>query len=321
MPLTLIEFLISGSQYRQGNNKKEENPTLQPVITDFHYDITDLEINQLLLKLEDTYCNETKKWLIITQVLKGLDKFQIWNDWSSMSERYNKESDLKIWNSMNNPIYDINYITYELKTKPINKYKPYTHLTTDVSLQPRERGCSSDNRLNKRTMNEPYIDLTLDEFMRQNTIVMKSTTGTGKTTTTAKNVYEYLQSNKKRVLSIISKKSLCDQHISSFKKAGVHLNSYLEKDKHLQHDNIVVCINSIMILSKMPDIEFSKYIVFIDEISSFLNNVTHNETLRGKLKVCYQVLMRIIKNCHKLIVSDAKITDNIFYLEYILFRK
>ena len=302
IPHNLIEFLLIGYEPKKQNIEKLNRVGINLNQHHFKYDITDNEINQLLLKLDDTYCNETKKWLIITQVLKGLDKFQIWNDWSSMSELYNKESNLKIWNSINNPIYDINYITYKLGKKPINKYKPYTHLTTVVS----------DDRLNKRTMNGPYIDLTLAEFMRYNTIVMKSTTGTGKTTTTAKNVYEYLQSNNKRVLSIISKKSLCDQHISSFKKAGVHLNSYLDKDKHLQHDNIVVCINSIMILSKMPDIEFSKYIVYIDEISSFLSDVTHNETLRGKLKVCYQVLMRIIKNCHKLIVSDAKITDNTF---------
>ena len=290
MPSSLIEFLISGSE------KKEHSSVSK---TDFKYDITDQEINQLLMKLDDAYCNEKKKWLIITQILKGLNKFQIWEDWSSMSKNYNQEQNLLIWNSLNNPIFDINYITNKLKMKPINRYKSYNMLTS--------------NNLNTRIMNEPYIDLTLDEFIHYNTIVMKSTTGTGKTTTTAKGVNEYLQTNRKtKVLSIISKKSLCDQHISSFKKAGVHLTSYLDKDKQLQHNNIVVCINSIMILSKMPDIEFSKYIVYIDEISSFLNDVTHNETLRGKLKICYQVLMRIIKNCHKLIVSDAKITDNVF---------
>ena len=31
------------------------------------------------------------------------------------------------------------------------------------------------------------------------------------------------------------------------------------------------------------------YIVYIDEIASFLNDITHNETLRGKLKLCYQI--------------------------------
>ena len=69
-----------------------------------------------------------------------------------------------------------------------------------------------------------------------------------------------------------------------------------------------------MIFKDLQDQEFfvTIYIVYIDEISSFLSDVTHNETFGGKWKVCYQILMKIIINYHKLILSDAKITDNAF---------
>ena len=113
-------------------------------------------------------------------------------------------------------------------------------------------------------------------------------------------------------MSIVSKISLSKQHIKSFSDVDIHLTSYQQNDINVAHDNIVCCINSIMIFDKMPAKEFSNYIVYIDEISSFLKDITHNETLRGKLKKCYQILMKIIQNCHKLILSDAKITDKVF---------
>jgi hypothetical protein len=318
MPRSLIEFLLFDNKEgpRRSSLVETTSPRKNflhkiPYIVDpknYVYDhIEDHTIIKLLKLLEEkfkcVYCNETRKWLIITHILKSLDKYQLWDDWSTMSEKYDAENNKKIWNSIT-PIYDINYLTFKLNFKPINRYKRYDHLTSinDVS------------NIERRTINEEKIKLELNDLKMHDTIVMKSTTGTGKTTTTSKIIYDYNETNieKKKVLSIISKKSLCDQHINSFRKAGINLTSYLEKDKKLKDDNIVVCINSILILSHIPNVEFSNYIVYIDEIASFLKDITHNDTLRGKLKLCYQILMRIIKNCCKLIVSDAKITDNVF---------
>jgi hypothetical protein len=57
---------------------------------------------------------------------------------------------------------------------------------------------------------------------------------------------------------------------------------------------------------------FKNKILFLDEINSFIESLTHNETLDKNIKIIYQILTRIIKNCHKLIVSDASISDNVF---------
>jgi len=57
---------------------------------------------------------------------------------------------------------------------------------------------------------------------------------------------------------------------------------------------------------------FKNYIVYIDEITSFLNSLTNNDTLNSTLKGVYVVLMKIINNAHKVIVSDATINDNTF---------
>ena len=73
------------------------------------------------------------------------------------------------------------------------------------------------------------------------------------------------------------------------------------------------CINSLCKLIDLTDEEMSNYIVFIDEVSSFLE-LTHNDTLDNVLKHVYRTLIRFIKNAKKVIVSDALITDAVFEL-------
>ena len=58
----------------------------------------------------------------------------------------------------------------------------------------------------------------------------------------------------------------------------------------------------------MNDIE--KYVVYIDEVSSFLE-FTHNDTLDNKIQTIYTSLIDIVKYAKKVIVSDALITDNV----------
>jgi hypothetical protein len=67
-------------------------------------------------------------------------------------------------------------------------------------------------------------------------------------------------------------------------------------------------------LEELPKEAISKYIIYIDEVASFLEAITHNETLDGKLKGIYIVLMRLIKYAAKVIVSDALINDGVLEL-------
>jgi len=53
----------------------------------------------------------------------------------------------------------------------------------------------------------------------------------------------------------------------------------------------------------------------MDEINSFIASLcSDNSTLSNVLKPVYILLMRIIKNCYKLIVTDATISQNVFNL-------
>ena len=51
----------------------------------------------------------------------------------------------------------------------------------------------------------------------------------------------------------------------------------------------------------------------MDEVNSFLELV-NNSTLDGKLKLVYSRVVRLIRNAHKVIVSDAVIANNVLQL-------
>jgi len=167
-------------------------------------------------------------------------------------------------------------------------------------------------------MNNNYIyddkytgqQLTQEIFNKYKTIIIKSTTGTGKTSNTAR----FCKSSKKNILSIITRISLVNQHIDSFKNEGIELYDYRNKNDNVYDKDLVICINSLMMLGNLSVPEMNNYIIYIDEVSSFLESLTHNSNLNKNLKLINNILMKLIKNCHKIIVSDALISDNVFEL-------
>ena len=52
-------------------------------------------------------------------------------------------------------------------------------------------------------------------------------------------------------------------------------------------------------------------IIYIDEFECFSNNLTHNKNLDNNIRLINNLLMKLIKNCHKLIISDALINNGV----------
>ena len=51
---------------------------------------TDDEILEMLEQLDESYLNDYDRWSIITNMLKSMDKKEIWDKWSKGSDKYNK---------------------------------------------------------------------------------------------------------------------------------------------------------------------------------------------------------------------------------------
>ena len=109
-----------------------------------------------------------------------------------------------------------------------------------------------------------------------------------------------------KLLSLTNKRNLSDQHIDDY--PGLH--DYRTLSGYPQ-GSLTCCLNSIAKLAPLSDDALRGYIVYIDEIDSFLK-YTHNDLLKHKMRDVDTHLYRIIKLAHKVVVTDAVIRDNVF---------
>ena len=188
-------------------------------------------------------------------------------------------------------------------------FKEYTPITVEMNIKQVQMS-------NKFVYDEDYKgqQLTPEIFDENSTIIIKSTTGTGKTTAIA----DLCKDTDKKIISIIPRISLANQHKDTFKKKNILLMSYLndnvEKELNVFNDNIVICINSLLKLQYLPLDKIKNSIIYIDEVASFIESLTDNETLNRNLKKIHTLLMKLIKNAYKVVVSDAIINDGVFEL-------
>lgn len=151
---------------------------------------------------------------------------------------------------------------------------------------------------------------TYDMYKNNDIIVLQSCCGTGKTYSVSK----YIADSNDKVISIINRKSLLVAQIKEFNDKGVELNNYENKDTYDLNENGIICINSIMKYARQSDEHFKNFVIYIDEINSFLETITHSHILTKDIKLVYETLTRILKNCKKIIMSDHQITDAVFHL-------
>ena len=280
-------------------------------------EVSDEQIGIMLNKLDSDYSDNYKEWTIITNILKGLDKFDLWNNFSKQSTRYNYNKNVKIWKSMKKIVFDIGYLMAITKSKIINKILISSDQVIDTFKDLPENTIQPN-----RIMTHPYLtnnnDSNLDIFKLSDlqdfdTIIIQSCTGTGKTTATAKHFKAFNENRYVdiKILSIIDRITLANQHVKSFNDYNIKIDNY--ENTKFDNQNYVVCINSLMKIRLTSD-DLKNYIVYIDEINSFIKHLTHNETLDRNLKDIFTNLIFIIKHAYKVVVSDAVISDNVFDL-------
>jgi excinuclease UvrABC helicase subunit UvrB len=206
-------------------------------------------------------------------------------------------------------------------------YKPITqNIIPDVpeDFQPDTKNIKDEYRKNKIIKRElpelqhkadvvgdcNYLSdiFTYEMYQNNDVIVLSSCCGTGKTYSVAK----YIAQSNDKAISIINRKSLLTAQIKEFNDKGLQLNNYEDKETYDLNENGIICINSIMKYSRQSDEQFKDFVVYIDEVNSFLETLTHSHILTKDIKTVYETLIRIIKNCKKLIVSDHTITDAAF---------
>ena len=270
------------------------------------YNITKHELKQLIYKLPDKYwSNDNYGFLKFTSFCKYFDIQDIWNEINKTKSNYDYDNNInKYWNTCKYSEYIIDdilslgtvkkdkkdKIIYETD-KYINYYKYKPVLKNKIK---------PDITINKKKLGYGFIQRNIN-------YVIKSDTGTGKTTSFKHYVYDY----DLKFISIVSRVSLAKEQHQTFNEHG--LNCKLYNTKHIKlndGDNIVITIDSIQ---KLYKIDFSKYIIFLDEYNSLLKYLITNNNQKSLINknrtTIYLLFRKIINECKQVICTDADIND------------
>ena len=299
------DIIISLLSY---NSPKLQKPTKTDKINKISkYDLTDNEILELLNLLPAKYRDSFNEWETITFICNKYDKKEVWETWSKQSTHYNKVNNNKIWATMkqnaNDYINSFHYLYFLVK-----------HYNPNINLKPLEKvfyeyePLTQDNINNAIKINERFLSVDLLNNNKNADIVIKSGTGTAKTTILKK----YIKQNEYKLLSIVHLKSLATEHQNIFNKEGIKLLHYKDiKNKSTEeietlYNGLVIVINSI---GKIKHLNFSKHIVYMDEVQALINVLNSSTTIKQRRKI-YFYLIKILKECSQIIATDGNIENN-----------
>ena len=122
--------------------------------------------------------------------------------------------------------------------------------------------------------------------------MIKSATGTGKTTCTADLIERIRKYGDYKVLSIVSRVSLASQHKKNFESLGMVSYQDIEQHEYDDCQNLVIQLDSIIHL----DLEKvgNTTILFLDEINSLIDYRLNSDTLANRRLQVYNAVCIII---------------------------
>lgn len=296
-------------------NKSKTNITKKVIFNPvYKYDTTIEYVEKILNELPIEWTENRYNWLKVLTCLKNLnikgneELFYKFSSKSNLEKHQTKSAKIKNkeeWDNNNCPI-DFNYIICVVnKLKKTNypfiqKYKP---IFNNVKFE------------NNYIFENKYVEYDYKLFEEYDNIIIQSTPGTGKTTDTACKFLELckLTNKDKQIISIVSLTNTANQHIKTFgdENINIKLNDYRNCDYFEKNGNLVICINSLLKLDYLDIKQMKNKIIYIDEFECFSNNLTHNKNLDNNIRLITNLLMKLIKNCYKLIISDALINENV----------
>ena len=244
------------------------------------YNINKGELKDIVNNLDSSYW--TTNFLKFTSFMKFFNNQPLWDKVNQSKPNYDYDNNInKFWDtcttgealvdSVLSPL-TIDYCKF--KPTPLNIIKPHTTINV--------------------------LKLGYEYFKEGKNYIVKSDTGTGKTTSFMHYVTD------KPFISIVSRISLGEEQYNHFSQHGITCKFYkLEKD-FKTGDNIIVTIDSIKMLY---DLDLSKYVIYLDEFNSMLEYLVTSQTLSKFRSIIYLKFRSVLKSCKQIIATDADIND------------
>ena len=288
----------------------------------------DYEIKGYLDLLPEQYLNNYALWLSVLSACKSLDKrvvnkYKLFDDWSKQSKSYDSKENKRLWDKMDSKI-SFNYVF-----SAINQMKLNFKLDYLPNLKKFEPLNEEMIKFDKITLDSKHLDqnkflchkdgsyrTAYDSFLKKYRIfIMKSDTGTAKTSGIVQ-LYCREYAKKYKFISLCSRVSLCEQQQRTFKdndKKDKNNNIVCDlytNDLRKNDDRIICQIDSLLKL-RINEADYKNYILYIDEIDSFIKYLltSNMKTIQENRILIYSKLIKLIKNCHKVFLTDADISN------------
>ena len=282
----------------------------------YKYSFCDDLLRRIFDKLPDEYWGSVvsqdgePSFLVWTTACKSLDCYDLWDEYNQKYPNYDFDKNDIMWNSVDesyacfyNLLKDSKFPNSE-KLIDYHKYQPIlqNEIKPDIEFKSEKVG--------------------YEYFQKNKNYILKSDTGTGKTTSFQK----YIERTNQKFISITSRVSLAEDQYERFSKDidnvyyYKNLNNDLlykllkfekEKKKYSFTGSVVVEIESI--LHRLQDPEWitnlSDMVVYLDEFNSLIQHIHSSSTLDNNLSLVLDAFIIILKNCKQIICTDADISD------------
>ena len=301
MPDELKEWLLSNMYTKQQKERieKTKNGTLATYKGTYKYLDTPEEIlKRELESLPFEYLDDGNQWWKFTAFMKAFNKKELWDTLSKKSNKYNSLNNEQRWKSIN--------LKYNFAFSILKGCK--SSLLDLIQFKP----IPEDNKKPSEIINIDKLGKGI-KLTSEHTVI-KSDTGTGKTTL----VKEYIKEKKIPFISLVSRVSLADEQERVFKKAGINCTHYANIKSDIDEDLLESYISTIDSIKKINCVDISKYVLFLDEFNSLIEYIIKADKILANKRIsCLSTLVYFIKNCKQVIASDADISDVCFkFLEY-----
>ena len=330
IPQEMIDYFNKHSTHKQKSrqyNKKMKKYIQNKINTniDYKFMIPDID-NYIRNNLPKSYIESLKQneWLKFTSFMKVLDKFELWNEMNKKSDKYDYNKNMQFWNSLDSKYYGI--------VNPMLKVLKYHNFDIkNVMYKPNEQLIKNPFIVDYEIKQEKLDSEFINEVIKQKKVtVIKSDTGTGKSTCMKK----YITENNVTYFSLVSRKSLLREQANTFPYVQVCSDTHEPKFRGAK--NTISTIEKAMkyigheVIFK-PDIEnlFGQKIehsfdyvkgctLILDEFDSFLKHLMNSPTVKNRINV-WKWLIDLINSVDKVICLDADISEiSLYYLTKIV---
>jgi hypothetical protein len=186
----------------------------------------------------------------------------------------------------------------------LSEYADIDTIPTDNRVYTLKKNLPVFNKVPDFTFNRQYANKikTSSYFTKhKGNIVLKSDTGTGKTTA----FIQLVKDTKCKFISLISLISVGDTQYKSMLENDVECSHYkLCHGQFIQGENILITLDSIR---QIRTLDFSDYVLYLDEFSSLVDYIHSSTTMDDKRILCNRIFIKLIQQCKTVICTDADI--------------